>query len=130
MSNRIAPNGVDLDAYKIEIVQSLLKEFFKIIQAEEAEYGKPFADELVAAFLSSYIGTCVFNSLTHTSDTPTDETRRYKQTCGTYSTMKLMLQEAIASGFSGGFKAFNPESAPEYYVTVRPLAAPPTGTPH
>lgn len=97
--------GVDLRAYKLQLVNELMTEIFKIIKAEQKVNGVDFGHEIAMTFLASFISTCIFNGL--------------RSAPGAYGETKERLENAIATGFSGGFVAHDPAKFPDFLCNVK-----------
>jgi hypothetical protein len=106
----------DLNAYRKDLVKTLVSEHFKILEGERKAYGEQFAEEVMFSVIASMISSAVYkslNSLKVAANAGNEE-----GAMDIYLNCKREIENAVAAGFTGAHTAFNPDVHPDYQVDI------------
>lgn len=94
------------EQWALQLTQTLTSEVFNVIGQEEKSYGVEFGNSARLSFLASIVASLVFNTLTSEIKAPAETDAATKEVTDRYHEMKKAVQDAVASGFTGGTKAW------------------------
>lgn len=110
MSKKSLLSEAELEAYKENLIVSLVNELFIILEEEEQLHGPKFRTQCEYSILASLTSSFVYGSLIKETD--------QQAAIESYLETKQDIQDTIAAAFSSAFARFNPETDPEYICEI------------
>lgn len=104
------------EAWQREFSEHVVKEVFRLISAEEKNFGPEFAQEAAMTILASYICTFVFNG------------KQAESTHKHFGAIREAVENAVAAAFSGALSTLHNRDV-EFYCLIRPVPVPANSIP-
>lgn len=129
-NNKNGKNGndeIDADQYRTEVAQAIVQEIFNLLHEEEKRFGVQFREELSMTILSSLIANFVYRSLqppTESQPIANDLPSAEALVMAQYNVTKQAIENSIASGFTGGFLAFDSAQVADFLCKVHAIGQP------
>ncbi len=108
-------NDEQKNRYILDFTNTVLREVFELIDAEDKAFGRDMSRKLVLTILMNYVRTVVTESLKSQSE--------HERTRERYADLKRNIQDVVAEGFTRAFLNFNSNTNDpvEFICKINPL---------
>lgn len=96
---------------------------YTMFEEERDKVGAENHRHLTVTFLAGFVSALVYRSLANIPDSIKSDEERCQYANDSFSDLKMRIQEAVASGFSGGMRTWSGRTV-DYYCQVKVVPEP------
>lgn len=98
---------ISVDEWQSELTAHLAKEVFGLIQKEEKEFGRAFADHVRFSLLASVVSTIVYQVISDKLTSPPRTQAAEAEAHERFVDVKEAIENCVASGFEGAVRTWS-----------------------